>query len=139
MQVDFDQSGLDRRFPSEIEIGAYRLIQEALTNVARHADVREVTVRLVASEEALKLYVVDNGVGFDADEAIATGLSTGLASMRERATLLGGAFFRPLRLAQGRRLRSRSRFPSQRQRQSTSGPVTETGRVTLLAMSPGTR
>ena len=71
VQVDFDQSGLDRRFPSEIEIGAYRLIQEALANVARHADVREVTVRLVASEEALKLYVVDNGVGFDADEAIA--------------------------------------------------------------------
>ena len=107
--------------------------------MARHADVREVTVRLVASEEALRLDVVDNGVGFDADEAIATGLSTGLASMREREPCSVASFFRPLRLAQGRRLRSRSRFPSQRQRQSTSGPVTEKGRVTLLAMSPGTR
>jgi signal transduction histidine kinase len=92
VQVDFDQRGLDRRFPAEIETGAYRLIQEALTNVVRHADVRNVTVRLLASEEALKLYVVDNGVGFDADAAIASGLSTGLASMRERATLLGGVF-----------------------------------------------
>ena len=49
------RAALDRRFPSEIEIGAYRLIQEALTNVARHADVREVAVGLVASEEALRL------------------------------------------------------------------------------------
>ena len=83
--------------------------------------------------------MVDNGVGFDADEAIATGLSTGLASMRERATLLGGVFLPSSAPGAGTTIEVEIPLPSQRQRQSTSGPVTERGRVTLLAMSPGTR
>jgi PAS domain S-box-containing protein len=92
IHVEFHHTGLDRRFSPEIETGAYRIVQEALTNVARHADVRHVTVQLSATEETLKIYVVDQGNGFDADEALAAGISTGLSGMRERATLLGGVF-----------------------------------------------
>jgi hypothetical protein len=47
---------------------------------------------MMATDEALRIYVIDEGVGFEADDAIAAGLSTGLAGMRERATLLGGVF-----------------------------------------------
>jgi signal transduction histidine kinase len=90
--VEFQHTGLDQRFAPEIETGAFRIVQEALTNVARHAAVAQVRVLLVATEAALHLFVVDEGVGFKADEAIAAGLSTGLTSMRERATLLGGVF-----------------------------------------------
>jgi PAS domain S-box-containing protein len=90
VQVDFAVKGLDRRLPIHLEAVIYRLIQEALTNVARYAGVTAVTVQLYATEETLTLYVVDRGVGIDLDQTLAAGDSTGIAGMRERATLLGG-------------------------------------------------
>jgi signal transduction histidine kinase len=92
IQVEFHHTGLDQRFAPEIETGAYRIVQEALTNVARHAGVSTVRIQVDATKEALHLYVMDEGAGFDADGAMASGGSTGLAGMRERATLLGGVF-----------------------------------------------
>ena len=92
LQIEFHHSGLEERFASEVETGAYRIVQEALTNVVRHAAVSAVRIHLSATDEALHIYVIDEGVGFESDEAIAAGLSTGLARMRERATLLGGVF-----------------------------------------------
>jgi len=91
VQVHFHHRGLVP-LDSDIEIGVYRIVQEALTNVARYADVSRVTVQLVADDQKLHLYVVDEGAGFDAEEAMAAGRSTGMAGMRERATLLGGDF-----------------------------------------------
>jgi PAS domain S-box-containing protein len=90
VRVDFSTDGLDHRLPAHLEAGVYRLIQEALTNVTRHAGVAEVIVQIYVTEEALSLYVVDAGAGFDVEEALAAGGSTGLAGMRERADLLGG-------------------------------------------------
>jgi two-component system sensor histidine kinase UhpB len=92
IQVAFHHAGLEQRFAPEVETGAYRVIQEALTNVARHAAVPVVRVELEATDQALRISVIDEGLGFDAEEAIASGRSTGLAGMRERATLLGGTF-----------------------------------------------
>jgi PAS domain S-box-containing protein len=93
IQVEFHHKGLDQqRLAPEIETGAYRIVQEALTNVARYAGVPTVRIHINVTNEALHMYVMDEGMGFDADEAMATGLSTGLAGMRERATLLGGVF-----------------------------------------------
>jgi signal transduction histidine kinase len=51
-----------------------------------------VRVQIDATNDALRLYVMDEGAGFDADDAMASGRSTGLVGMRERATLLGGVF-----------------------------------------------
>jgi len=65
----------------------YRVLQEALTNVAKHASARRVSVRLVRLETAVELRVRDDGVGF---EPGANGRGLGLQSMRERAALLGG-------------------------------------------------
>jgi hypothetical protein len=90
VQVDFSAEGLDHRLPTHLEAGVYRLIQEALTNVARYAGVSAVIVQIYVSEETLSLYVVDEGAGFDVEEALDAGVSTGLAGMRERAHLLGG-------------------------------------------------
>jgi PAS domain S-box-containing protein len=90
IQVEFHHTGLDQRFAPEVETGAYRIVQEALTNVARHAAVPVVRVQMMAADTMLYMYIIDEGAGFEADETIAAGLSTGLAGMRERATLLGG-------------------------------------------------
>ncbi len=92
IQVEFHHIGLDQRFAPDVETAAYRIVQEALTNVARYAAVPVVKVHVNGSNEAVRLYVIDEGLGFDAEKAMASGLSTGLASMRERATLVGGVF-----------------------------------------------
>jgi PAS domain S-box-containing protein len=90
IHVEFEQSGLDSRFPPEVETAAYRIVQEALTNVARHASVAEVTVRIWFDQDLLCLQVEDPGVGFDSDGVPAAGTSGGLSGMQERAELLGG-------------------------------------------------
>jgi PAS domain S-box-containing protein len=90
VQVDFKYIGLEKRVAPEIETAAYRIVQEALTNVARHADVSEVSVRLWLDQDALRVQIEDEGVGFDSEAALAAGITGGLSGMQERATLLGG-------------------------------------------------
>lgn len=91
VRVTFQHTGLDgRRFAPEVETTAYRIVQEGLTNVARHASVSEVTVRVWADQDLLGLQIEDQGVGFDPEAALAIGGSSGLAGMHERSLLLGG-------------------------------------------------
>ncbi len=90
IRVHLEHSGLDRRFPPETETAAYRIVQEALTNVARHGRVDEVTVRLWATDETLGVQVEDHGEGFDPRLVLEAGRSGGLAGLRERAALLNG-------------------------------------------------
>jgi signal transduction histidine kinase len=79
----------EQRFEMDVETTAYRIVQESLTNVARHAGVSEVTVRLWTDEDTLWIVVADQGRGFD-PETIDRGTSSGIAGMQERAVLLGG-------------------------------------------------
>jgi signal transduction histidine kinase len=88
--VTFKHNVVEQRFPTEKETAAFRIIQEALTNVARHAGRKEVTVRLWVNAYALHVQVEDQGTGFDVAAKLASGTSSGLTGMRERATLLGG-------------------------------------------------
>jgi two-component system sensor histidine kinase UhpB len=84
---------LEGRLPTAIETCAFRLVQEALTNVARHAGAKNVDVELSATEGDLGIIVRDDGRGFDASAArhlAPERLSLGLLSMRERVTLAGG-------------------------------------------------
>jgi signal transduction histidine kinase/CheY-like chemotaxis protein len=91
VRVTFKHSGLERRrFAPEVETAAYRIVQEALTNVARHAGVSQVTVRLWAHQATLGVQIEDQGTGFDLEAVLAASATTGLAGMRERAVLLGG-------------------------------------------------
>jgi two-component system, NarL family, sensor histidine kinase DevS len=77
----------DARLDGEIESTTYRLVQEALTNVAKHAHAGKVHVAVGVSEGVLRLEVHDNGAGFDTNAA---SKGYGLAGMRERASLVGG-------------------------------------------------
>jgi signal transduction histidine kinase len=87
IRVQFAHIGLHRRFRPEVETAAYRIIQEALTNVARHAAVAEVSIRVRANTGLLRIQIDDQGGGFD---LAAVALGGGLVGMRERAQLLGG-------------------------------------------------
>jgi signal transduction histidine kinase len=87
------QVDLPARLPREIELAAFRIVQEGLTNVAKHARASRCDVRLTQLDDRLLVEVEDDGVGFveDTDRPIiARGL--GLVSIRERAARLGGTF-----------------------------------------------
>ena len=88
--VDFSHAGLGGRFAPNIETAAYRIVQEALTNVARHAGVGSVYVRVAVDGERLVVSVADEGKGFDLEAADAESQTCGLAGMRERAEALAG-------------------------------------------------
>ena len=91
VRVNFKHSGLEkRRFAPEVETAAYRLIQEALTNVARHSQASEATVQMSTHRKILLIEVEDAGKGFDVESALGSNETSGLAGMRERAMLLGG-------------------------------------------------
>jgi signal transduction histidine kinase len=92
VRVNFKHSGLERRrFGPEVETAAYRMVQEALTNAARHAQVRDVTVRLSTHPQTLWIEIEDRGQGFDVEAVLNASETSGLAGMRERAVLLGGS------------------------------------------------
>ena len=91
IRVDFTEEGLkDNRFPNNIEITAYRVIQEGLTNAARYAQVKQVNVDILVDETAMQLIISDEGVGFDTEKTINSNQSFGLIGMRERVILIGG-------------------------------------------------
>ena len=80
---------LDDRLSSEAETTLYRVAQEALTNVAKHARASHVDVLLERQADVVLLIVEDDGVGFDAEEDGAPGDGFGLLGMQERAALVG--------------------------------------------------
>ena len=83
----------ERPLPPELGTAIYRIVQEALTNVARHAKARQVSVMLGKEESEVRLIVEDDGRGFDLDatmELARRQRRLGLAGMRERAALVGG-------------------------------------------------
>jgi signal transduction histidine kinase len=84
---------LDRRIPVEVETALFRVVQEALTNVARHARAESVLIQLSREGETLEIEIEDDGIGFE-PQAVATaqpgGRGLGLLGLRERVELLGG-------------------------------------------------
>jgi signal transduction histidine kinase len=91
VEVKFNHNGLEgKRFTSRLETCAYRIVQEALTNIARHAGVKHATVHAWCMPDTLILEIQDEGYGFDTEAAIRTGKANGLTGMRERTILLGG-------------------------------------------------
>ncbi|HEX5505033.1 MAG TPA: GAF domain-containing protein [Thermomicrobiales bacterium] len=85
--------GVDDRLPSRLEAGFYRIAQELLTNVGKHAKATQVDVRLERPNGSIVLTVADDGVGFDPATLGAPGVrgGFGLTGLRERVALLGGA------------------------------------------------
>lgn len=94
IEVEFTSTGLKERLPAEMEIALYRIIQESLTNTARHANARNVRITLKETRDAVFATIADDGSGFDIKSLLKApdqerGL--GLVGMRERALLLDGS------------------------------------------------
>jgi len=84
---------LEAHLPPDVETVCFRVVQEALTNVARHAQAQHVLVELRQRDAELELTIRDDGVGFDVRSALeraSHGASLGLRGMEERVTLVGG-------------------------------------------------
>ncbi len=104
LEVQAERTGLDIQLvgppsldelPSEVEISAFRVIQEAVSNVIRHADADKVLVSIDVDQGALALSVQDDGAGFDPHSAMRSsrpGSALGLVGMQERVQILGGEF-----------------------------------------------
>jgi two-component system CheB/CheR fusion protein len=92
IQVELHASGMDKgRFTPEIETALYRIAQEALNNVAKHAEAKTVAVVLERRANQVSLIIEDNGRGFDLQQVLgADDAGLGLIGMRERAALVGG-------------------------------------------------
>ena len=90
IRVEFHHFGMNGRLDSETETAAYRIVQEGLTNVARHAKTSAAALTVNEMETALDITIEDKGVGFDPQALTQRVSSVGLDSMRERAGLLGG-------------------------------------------------
>ncbi len=91
--VVVEATGLKHRLPSSIETALFRIIQEAISNAAKYAHAHQVDIRLKFEEARIQIKVQDDGVGFDAADAmkLKDGMrGLGLLGMRERAALLGG-------------------------------------------------
>ena len=86
----------------------FRIFQETLTNVARHAKATQVNIRLAKENGNLALEVHDNGLGIS-EEQLSAGKSLGILGMRERARLLGGEFI--IRSVPGGGTTVRARIP----------------------------
>lgn len=99
LPVQLSVSGQRRPLPPHIEIGLYRIAQEALTNIQRHAGAEQVTLELTLGPELVKLRVVDDGSGFD--PAGVPPDRFGLVGIRERVKLLNGRLYLDSRLQKG--------------------------------------
>lgn len=90
LTIEFTRQGLAAPPPGDLATTVYRVLQEALSNVVKHAWARKVDVRLDMGPDAVVLEVVDDGVGFSPADVAAGRF--GLVGMRERAAILGGVF-----------------------------------------------
>ncbi|MGH3133237.1 MAG: GAF domain-containing protein [Gaiellaceae bacterium] len=86
--IDFEEHLREERLPNDVETTLYRIVQEALTNVAKHAGATRISILLTRKEASVVVVVEDDGRGFDPLETRPDAL--GLAGMRERVGLLGG-------------------------------------------------
>ena len=89
IDITFSAIGAGRPLPVRLEAGLYRIAQEALNNIAQHAEARTAVVQFIATPERIQLSIADNGRGFDPAQIPAD--RYGLVGLNERARLLAGS------------------------------------------------
>ncbi len=116
IQVQFKVDGLSERLPSEVETVIFRVVQEAITNIARHARATEAAISLSRRNTRLIVRVEDNGIGFPM-EGVQSGRTPawGLRGMEERITLLGGKFLIQSRPGDGTLILAEVPLPEERE------------------------
>jgi signal transduction histidine kinase len=83
---------LDRLFSLPVQTIIYRIVQEALTNIGKHANPEHVTVTAAQEGPLVRFVIQDDGKGFDLAEVLDSTKGLGLASMEERLNMVGGSF-----------------------------------------------
>ncbi|HVZ46050.1 MAG TPA: ATP-binding protein [Ramlibacter sp.] len=119
------------RGPEAVEMVAFRVVQEALTNVVRHAHATRAGVMLEAGEGWLAIEVIDDGVGFESPDSgfgVQPGASVGLASLRQRVVEAGGTVQLQSEAGRGTSVRARLPWASQSVRESVQESARESGR-----------
>ncbi|MBI2287644.1 MAG: GAF domain-containing protein [Chloroflexi bacterium] len=93
LECTFSQVGVPLRLPSSIEIAVYRVVQESLNNIRKHAEASRVSLLLRFQEDELQVEISDDGKGFDLSQTLDSAVSVGhigLLGMKQRAEMLGG-------------------------------------------------
>lgn len=107
VEASFEALDLEERLPAEIETVIYRVVQEGLTNIAKHAQAQRVSLALRRSDPTVSVAIEDDGRGFDWQKVAASGFpgrGVGLLGMRERVSVMGGRLRIQSRPGQGTRL-----------------------------------
>jgi signal transduction histidine kinase len=112
VRVEVDWRGSREPLPADIDLSAFRIIQEAVTNVVRHAGTGQCQVLIDQQDEQLTIEVTDTGRGTPASKTSLTGTGYGITGMRERAVLLGGEFSAGPRLGGGFGVTARLPLPA---------------------------
>jgi PAS domain S-box-containing protein len=108
VQVELEVTGEPQRLSSEVETALFRIGQEAITNISRHAGARHVHIGVAFEADAVAIEVIDDGAGFDPAVTLSEAgrrRGLGLLGMKERAALLGGEFVVESEPDRGTRLR----------------------------------
>ncbi|NLB52269.1 MAG: sensor histidine kinase [Syntrophomonadaceae bacterium] len=92
LETEFQTAGVPQNYPTYVQIAIFRLVQEALNNIVKHASVKKACVFLYESEEKITLTIKDEGNGFNKEKELSKSGSYGIVGMRERTVLLGGTF-----------------------------------------------
>jgi signal transduction histidine kinase len=91
VKVSLKSKGKERRYSRDIEVALFRIAQEALTNISKHACAKEVKILVSNQDTEVSVSIRDNGVGFDAERLFPTsGSGMGLLNIKERVDMLGG-------------------------------------------------
>jgi len=109
IEVDFEVVGFDERLPEKVELCIYRVAQEALTNIIKHAEASRISIKLTKGYPDVILIIEDNGKGFDTSAELGLRDKLGLAGMRERVSSIGGTL--SIRSSPGKGTRIRATFP----------------------------
>jgi signal transduction histidine kinase len=109
--VHFSHHHIPNQIPEDVTVCLFRIVQEALRNVAKHSGASEVKVELSGIDDRLELSVSDFGVGFDPESAKGRG-GLGLLSISERLRLIGGDLAVESEPSHGTRIRVRIPLPS---------------------------
>ncbi|HRO71155.1 MAG TPA: PAS domain-containing sensor histidine kinase, partial [Chitinophagaceae bacterium] len=91
IEVEYEGLNEEIELSMAFKTGLFRIVQEALTNIAKYARARHVKVRLLREDEQLSLMVRDNGIGFDKEKVYAK-KTYGIVGMRERTAMMGGKY-----------------------------------------------
>ncbi|MFA6282909.1 MAG: PAS domain S-box protein [Desulfurivibrionaceae bacterium] len=135
IQTAMKISGAQRKIPPEYEIALYRLVQESLTNIGKHAGASAVSVRLIFSYPSLIVIVADDGRGFEPGDPVAPSSGThgglGLRSMHERMLAIGGSLSVRSRLGVGTKIRAEVRWLDRGQEASSVSRINDNALVEL--------